>query len=301
MLEQTGRKERYAALNTEEYMQAGTQLKNLKTVYWYSGSFGYITPLDDMLLATLQSRNVNILLMADAPLIQYHLDSADKQKGNLFERFGCTMPESIAEDTLLLQGRMQDIISGSTGSFQAILQPLEFRSGLRKYSSVPAPCLLPTSGSVPVLRRTNNTYATIIRNEQTNGSRTVIFGINPISIPDENIRLSLADKALLWLEPVASGIDAPATIASNSPFTLKALNNPFTEWARISVLSAQSGPASIELFNSAGQSAGILFDGMLHNDQELILTISAQGRPAGRYYAVIRQGSNTDFIPLMQL
>lgn len=294
---ETGRTD-YIPLTTREYLRAASDLKNLKTAMWYSGSFGYITPLKEALIGQMLTGGTNLMLVGDASLVQQYLNG---NSNSFFAKFG-TQVKSVIEDNAqsVVNGVAGDSISGSINKVTITLQELEFRANVVGFTVMPMPALTLLTNGKSVLRRSSGTTSVAARFEASN-YRSVLFGVNPIAIQDEDIRRTLLDRSLTWLEPQSpsTGVDDRSAALTALQMSLRATTNPFAERLEL-LLSTEStsGTATVLLYNAAGNEVAKLYSGDFSGERTI--SFDAAGLAAGMYYAVARVAGNAVYVPVVR-
>lgn len=292
---ETGRTD-YIPLTTREYLRAASELKNLKTAMWYSGSFGYITPLKEALIGQMLTGGTNLMLVGDASLVQQYLNG---NSNSFFAKFG-TQIKGVVEDNVqsVVNGVAGDSISGSINNVTITLQELEFRANVVGFTVMPMPALTLLTNGKSVLRRSSGTTSVAARFEASN-YRSVLFGVNPIAIQDEDIRRTLLDRSLTWLEPQSPSTGVDDRSAALPQIALRATANPFAERLEL-LLSAESasGTATVLLYNAAGNEVAKLYAGDFSGERTI--SFDAAGLAAGMYYAVARVAGNAVYVPVVR-
>ncbi len=202
----------YASLRSDVFVRIADSLEALETVLWNGGSFGELSVTDDAVLNSLLDRNIEVMLIADDPLM---LRTDMSGASAFFRRFGVSLAgvDQVANDDgqRVFSGVANDTIGAPLKRVDCQLPRLDHHRGNEFVPNILF--RLSADSALPVLTRQNGSRIGCVRYTAST-YRTVILGMNAARILDGAQRTQLLDRALLWLETQEADSVPPDTTTS---------------------------------------------------------------------------------------
>lgn len=291
----------YSPMSSELYLQLFDSIPDIQTVLWYSGSFGLISEVEDLVMQSLGARGREIFLIADDPLI---LRTDLPFSPEFFNRFGARIVGADAPQTddgvRIFHGVPNDPISGAMSRIECQLPRLDHEHGTGFVPNIQLAINKP--GSFPVLNRSDNTITSVIR-YNTSAYRTVLCGVNPARFLDAEERTMFLDRSLQWLEEAETKLPDPTDVEPQPEQSTSAISivstgaNPFAENASVHI-TATTPHATVMLYAITGQRIATLWNGAVEGSADLVIDGSALSN--GSYYVVLSDASTSAFCTLIK-
>lgn len=285
---QTNR-EGYMSLRSDVFIRVADSLKSLQTVLWNGGSFGEISVADDAVINSLLDRGIEVMLIADDPLLQ-RLDLPNAN--GFFRRFGIRLAGADTrpsdEGQRILFGIHGDTISGAFGLVDCQLPRLDHARGNNFIPNVYFQAV--EEGCVPVF---NGNYLQRVQTARYEAEtyKSVIHGMNAERFLNGLQRTEFLDKALMWLETqVSKDTTIPDTTVSvkedrqPNAVTVSIAGNVSADAITISVVGT-SPQAVIAIYAPTGQRMADLHEGPLTGN--MVITQNIRTLPFGTYFVVV--------------
>jgi hypothetical protein len=285
---QTSR-EGYVSLRSDVFVRASDSLPQLQTVLWNGGSFGEINPTEDAILGSLLDRKVNLMVVADDPLL---LRTDFPGSSTFFRRLGVYLigAERQVDDAgqRLFRGVPGDTISSDLGLVDCQLPRLDHHRGVYfvpnvLFQSAEDSCL-------PILTNESSTNTSAYR-FLAQGYKSVLLGMNAQRFLDGSQRTVFLDRSLQWLErpEVAdTSVDTTTGVADDRtsfPVEIKVLGNGTSDNVTIHV-SGSSRALQLGVYAATGQMLEQLHNGPIEG--ELTFGLDRQRFAAGTLFVIAR-------------
>jgi hypothetical protein len=296
----------YVALPSLVFNRAAANLQQLETCVWYSGSFGDINVTDEAIITDLRRRDVDMLMLADDPL-------AIRAEGDNFRPFfevfgaaygGVDAPSGAENGRRMFDGVENDPVTNGISLVDCQLPRLDHQRGrlvvpnvfLRRFAS---------SASVMFTNRSTE-RAMAIRNHLDN-YRSIIMGINPARMIDEQQRTMILDKSIEWLEAGAPQLvdpdpdPDPTSVSENSalPVVMRLHGNPVRSNTILSISTSEYvAGATVALYSVGGQELRRLHEGAIAEQMQISVDVSALA--TGTYFIILRTPTAIYHLPLMK-
>lgn len=290
---QTDRRE-YVAFTSDVFTLVAQELPVLKTVLWNAGSFGELNDVDDAVVRSMFTREIEVFMIGDDPLI---LRTDLPGVTAFFRSFGVRLKGVDAgvndNGQRVFRGVLSDPVTAGMSDIDLQLPRLDHHRGDKYVPNIAFMVISPARG---IMVR-NDTIIGAVRNE-TPTYRSIILGVNASRFLDGQQRTQILDKGLAWLEAFANAdtIDNPTSVEDVSPvasagISIRVGSNPVitgTSW-RVSAIT--DAPVSVALYTAAGQRVVNLYEGPIAEAQG-VLTVDHL--PAGAYFLVGRTTDHVD-------
>ena len=275
------------------FLRIAHQLDSLETVVWNGGTMGELSRTDDAVLNSLMDREIDIMLIADDPLImrtQLPLSST------FFGRFGVQLIGAEVRDPdtgqRVFDGVDNDTITDGMTLVDCQLPRLDHDRGGRYAPNV----LFRTNGdeASAILTRTGTGSVGSVRFEE-GYRRSVILGINIARFQDGFQLTELLDKSVNWLE------NAPREVVDDTVTSVEeqrerigvamSLNgNPATTSTTV-ILEGDAGSVDVGLYTVGGQLLGSVYNGPVSGTMEIPVDVSSYAR--GTIFVIARTARGT--------
>jgi len=288
-------REGYVGLTSDAFLRVADSLKNLETVLWFSGSFGEITPPEESVMLALLDRDIDCMVIGDDPLVLRN--EADNATA-FFARYGLQfqgvdVPVDADNGRRVLSGVAGDPVSSDITLLDCQLPRLDHHRGGRYVPNVRFRTAN-TRASECIVNKDNN--APIAVRMEHNELRTIMLGINPARMLDEERRTLLLDKSLEWLEGaapiptgVSDGVGPTALLELAGP-------NPLTSFTRVRV--SQAGQADVALYTLGGHRIRTVHSGTV--TEASVLDVDCSTLPSGTYMIVARIGDHLGHLRIVR-
>jgi peroxiredoxin len=279
----------YVTMTSDVFVAVADNLRSLKTVLWNSGSVGEISPVDEAVIMSLISRNVDLYLIADDPLA---LRLESPMAGAFFRSLGVAPLGAEQNDSLkgqrIFDGVLGDPVTAGMTLIDCQLPRLDHQRG-GKY--VPNMLLRPLSNSRTMLLRRGDTASGAVRYENKT-LRCIVLGINASRFLDGFQRTTILDRGLIWLEEAANP-DTVATSVSDEPavhqgvgrLAITPTSGGAYLWRVTDVDHGAAEHASVEVYSVSGQRMLNLYEGPISSANG---TFSASNLAPGCYFVIVR-------------
>lgn len=289
----------YVALSTTVFNTVVDQLDSIETVLWFSGSFGDVNPTDEAVLVGLRENDVDVFLIADDALARrFEDDPSLTLLGSFGTRFfGVDVPNDEGDGRRVLDGTVGDPVTGGMNRIDCQLPRLNHHRGSNYVPNIAL--RTSSSGSASILRNrtTNNVIATRYMSTDTL-SRSIVLGINPQRMLNDQERTMILDRGLAWLEAGAPVVvpEDPTSVASSETknqtgLSIRAMTNPVQTSTEI-IVDAQkptSSPVTISVHSVSGQTMTTLYTGFI--EESLVIPMDVSAYAQGTYFVIARTGS----------
>jgi len=290
---QTTRQE-YVALTSDVFTLVADKLPVLKTVLWNAGSFGELSDVDDAVLRSLLTREIEVFLIGDDPLI---LRTDLPGVTAFFRSFGALLKGVDASPNdngqRVFRGVLSDPITAGMSDIDIQLPRLDHHRGDKYVPNISFGIVSPARAFMV----RNDTIIGAVRN-QTPTYRSIIVGVNASRFLDGQQRTQILDKGLAWLEEFANvdTIDNPTSVETNTRtvdqgIDVRVGSNPVVTGTTWSVRSASDDAVSIALYTAAGQRVAHLYEGPISQAHG---ALNVDHLPAGAYFLVGRTTDHVD-------
>jgi peroxiredoxin/DNA-binding beta-propeller fold protein YncE len=284
---QTSRKG-YTMLPSDVFLEIAHELPFLKTLLWNSGTAGEISVVDDAVLRSCIERNVDVMLIADDPLL---LRTDLAQSVQFFREFGVSMRGAQQEQDDKGQRRYTGVLGDPVTSGMATVEcALPRLAHHRGGQYMPSVLLRPVSGGKAMLSQSGDSSVVGARYERGT-FRSIILGINASRFLDGGQRTIILGKGLAWLEESADSdpIDTTTSVRYEGP---RPINSDIILAVRTSdrtvVWNAQNMRAeymSVDVYASTGQKIAELYNG---SDPYPSGEYMMQNVSSGCYHVIVR-------------
>lgn len=292
----------YVALSSLVFNRAAGSLGNLETCVWFSGSFGDISVTDEAIIADLRRKNVDMLMLADDP---FAIRAEGENSAALFQVFGAVFggidaPTSVDNGRRVYDGVANDPVTNGITLVDCQLPRLDHHRG---ESFVPSVFFRTAgTGSSAMLRNRTTQRAMAIR--YVSGEyRSIVMGINPARMLDEQQRTTILDKSIEWLEGAApKPVDPDPTSVTDrdqQALALHVLGNPVrtSTTLRITTTDVMTA-ASVALYSVGGQELRRLYDGVLDGVMEF--PVDATALASGTYFIIVRTPTSIHHVAIIK-
>ena len=284
----------YVAIPSDVFTLVANDLPVLKTVLWNAGSVGELSEVDDAVVRSLLTRQIEVFLIGDDPLLlRTDLPSASA----FFSAFGARLRgvEVVENDNgqRVMRGVLADPVTAGMSDVDVQLPRLDHHRGGKYVPNMKFQLISPARG---MLIRAD-TVICAVRN-QTTTYRSIILGVNASRFLDGQQRTQILDKGLEWLEEFANAdtIDNPTSVANDAPAVEQHLRlhvgaNPVITGTTWHVTSTSDMTIDVMLYTAAGQRVQTLFEGPAYQARG---SLNVEHLPAGAYFLVTRSDDHVD-------
>jgi len=290
---QTDRQE-YVAFTSDVFTLVANELPVLKTVLWNAGSFGELNDVDDAVLRSLLTREIEVFLIGDDPLI---LRTDLPGVTAFFRSFGASLKGVDASPNdngqRVFRGVLSDPITAGMSDIDVQLPRLDHHRGDKYVPNISFGIVSPARAFMV----RNDTIIGAVRN-QTPTYRSIIVGVNASRFLDGQQRTQILGKGLAWLEEFANvdTIDNPTSVETDTRTVTEGIDvrvgaNPVVTGTTWSVRSASDAVVSLALYTAAGQRVACLYEGPISQAHG---ALNVDHLPAGAYFLVGRTTDHVD-------
>jgi peroxiredoxin len=292
-------KENYIEISSSMFTQNFKNFQNLKTVVWNSATFGDINAIEKAAINDLIFNNVEIMLIADDPILTMHYDEGNSSFltsfGAKFADFDTTTVSEVKR-TYTIDPASEVLTFDAISEAEVNLFPLyhnksnaflEVSPGVVVSSNrgyIPTPLFSTTAPwAKPLLKEKTTTLATAVYGDRQN-IRTILFGSNFQSFVDENLRNEILNKCIVWLE----GASAPTSVqdVTSQSTIVSLLQNPLPDITSIRITPQKElASVKIRLYNSTGALVANIGEYQRINSEQMI-PFSSRNLANGVYYIV---------------
>jgi peroxiredoxin/DNA-binding beta-propeller fold protein YncE len=284
----------YVAIPSDVFTLVANDLPVLKTVLWNAGSFGELSDVDDAVVRSLLTRQIEVLLIGDDPLL---LRTDLPGSTAFFRSFGSSLrgADAVENDNgqRVLRGVLADPVTAGMSQIDVQLPRLDHHRGGKYVPNVKFLIVTPARGMITRA----DTVVCAVRNE-TPTYRSIILGVNASRFLDGQQRTQILDKGLAWLEEFANAdtIDNPTSVETDTRtvdqgIDVRVGSNPVVTGTTWSVRSTSDAVVSVALYTAAGQRVANLYEGIISQAQG---TLNVDHLPAGAYFLVGRTTDHVD-------
>ena len=284
----------YVAIPSDVFTLVANDLPVLKTVLWNAGSFGELSDVDDAVVRSLLTRQIEVLLIGDDPLL---LRTDLPGSTAFFRSFGSSLrgADAVENDNgqRVLRGVLADPVTAGMSEIDVQLPRFDHHRGGKYVPNVKFLIVTPARGMITRA----DTVVCAVRNE-TPTYRSIILGVNASRFLDGQQRTQILDKGLAWLEEFANAdtIDNPTSVETDTRtvdqgIDVRVGSNPVVTGTTWSVRSTSDAVVSVALYTAAGQRVANLYEGIISQAQG---TLNVDHLPAGAYFLVGRTTDHVD-------
>ena len=290
---QTTRRD-YVAIPSDIFTLVAADLPVLKTVLWNAGSFGELSDVDDAVVRSLLTRQIEVFFIGDDPLL---LRTDLPGVSAFFRSFGVRLKGVDAEDNdngqRVYRGVLSDPVTAGMSDIDLQLPRLDHHRGGNYVPNISF-MVVPPARAIMVRK---DTIIGAVRYEAPS-YRTIMLGVNASRFLDGEQRTQILDKGLAWLEEFADAdtVDNPTSVdaddrrvATNMDISVGA--NPVVTGTTWSVQSAYNVVVTVALYTAAGQRVATLYEGV---SSEARGALQVDHLPAGAYFLVSRSNDEVD-------
>ena len=277
-------KENYIEISSSLFTQNFKSFLNLKTVIWNSATFGDINTVEKAAINDLINNNVEVMLIADDPILTMHYDEGNSSFlasfGAKFADFDTTT-ENISSRIYTIDTDSEVIKFDALSEFDVNLFGLFHNKG-KGY--IPTPLFTAsTPWAKPLMKEKTTSLATAIYGDRIN-LRTILFGSNFHSFVDETHRNEILRQCIVWLE----GGAPPTSVqeGTTQPAIVSLLQNPMPENTFIRITPQKElTSVRVRLFNSTGALIANIGEFQQVSTEQMI-PFSSRNLTNGVYYIV---------------
>ncbi|MCO6466084.1 MAG: redoxin domain-containing protein [Bradyrhizobiaceae bacterium] len=288
----------YVSLRSDVFVRTAHLLPNLQVVLWNGGSFGEISVTDDAVIQGLLDRGVELMLVADDPLLL----RTDLPGSTLFfSRFGARLrgADQVPSDNgqRLFLGDARDPITFDMKQVLCTLPRLDHHRGA---FYVPDVVVTSVSDSThAALRASHDTSSIVCTRYTVNEQRTVLLSINAARFRDGKQRTTVLDRSLEWLEgavvPDTADTTDPTSVheylVKPSP-TISIAGNVTSSTCMASIVGYAS-EIDVALYSLAGQRLADLYHGELSGERTIPINVSTLAN--GTYFVIVRNEDHVTY------
>ncbi len=284
----------YVTVPSDIFTLVANDLPVLKTVLWNAGSFGELSEVDDAVVRSLISRQIEVFLIGDDPLL---LRTDLPGVTAFFRAFGTSLRgvDVVENDNgqRVMRGVLGDPVTAGMSDIDVQLPRLDHHRGDKYIPNVKFLIVSPARG---ILTRAD-TVVCAVRNE-TSTYRSIIMGVNASRFLDGSQRTQILDKGLAWLEEFANAdtVDNPTSVVNDYVSDASALDiqvgaNPVISSTTWQVRTTYSGQLTVALYTAAGQRVTTIYEGSAADARG---SLQVDHLPAGAYFLVCRSNEYVD-------
>lgn len=277
-------KENYVEISSSLFTSNSNRFQNLKTVIWNSATFGDINVVEKAAINDLINKNVEVMLIADDPILTMHYDEGNS---SFLASFGATFADidtttdNIGSRIYTIDTDSEVIKFDALSEFDVNLFGLYHNKG-KGY--IPTPLFTAsTPWAKPLMKEKTTSLATAIYGDRIN-LRTILFGSNFHSFVDESLRNEILRQCIVWLEGGAPPTSVQEVSTQAAIVTL--LQNPMPENTFIRITPQKElTSVRVRLFNSTGALVANISEFQRVSSEEMI-PFSSRNLTNGVYYIV---------------
>lgn len=287
-------REGYVGLTSDAFLRVADSLKNLETVLWFSGSFGEITPPEESIMLSLLDRDIDCFVIADDPFV---LRNEEADATAFFARYGMQfqgvdVPVDSDNGRRVLTGVDGDDVSDGLGLVDCQLPRLDHHRGGRFVPNVrfrtanarARECLVNKDNNAPIAIRM-----------EVGERRTIVMGINPARMLDEERRTRFLDKGLEWLEAAAPIPTSVQETSVETPLLMLAGAHPSS--TSTAVRMQMSGVADVALYTLSGRRVAQIHQGEV--SEGMVLDVPLALHTPGTYMLIARAGDRIGHVRII--
>jgi len=277
-------KENYIEISSALFTSNSNRFQNLKTVVWNSATFGDINAVEKAAINDLINKNVEVMLIADDPILTMHYDEGNS---SFLAGFGAkfadidTTTENVSSRIYTIDTDSEVIKFDALSEFDVNLFGLYHNKG-KGY--IPTPLFTAsTPWAKPLMKEKTTSLATAIYGDRIN-LRTILFGSNFHSFVDETLRKEILRQCIVWLE----GGAPPTSVqeVSTQPAIVSLMQNPMPENTFIRIIpQKEMTSVRVRLFNSTGALVMNIGEFQRVNTEQMV-PFSSRNLTNGVYYIV---------------
>lgn len=284
----------YVPFTSDVFTIVANDLPVLKTVLWNAGSFGELNDVDDAVVRSLLTRQIEVFLIGDDPLL---LRTDLPGVTAFFTAFGARLRgvDVVENDNgqRVMRGVLADPVTAGMSDVDVQLPRLDHHRGGKYVPNMKFQLISPARG---MLTRAD-TVICAVRN-QTSTYRSIILGVNASRFLDGQQRTQILDKGLAWLEEFANQdtIDNPTSVDDITHSVRSGIDvcvgaNPAVTGTQWNLRSAADAHVTVALYTAAGQRVGTLYEGP---SSQAHGTLHVDHLPTGAYFLVGRTNDDVD-------
>jgi hypothetical protein len=289
---QTTRRD-YVALTSDIFTLVADDLPVLKTVLWNAGSFGELSDVDDAVVRSLLTRQIEVFLIGDDPLlIRTDLPGVTA----FFRSFGAWLKgvDAVENDNgqRVFRGVLGDPVTAGMADIDVQLPRLDHHRGDKYVPNIKFGVVVPARAMMV----RSDTIIGAVRYEAPT-YRSIMLGVNASRFLDGEQRTQILDRGLEWLEQFANPdtIDNPTSVTDvvqlNRDMSINVGANPVVSGTAWHVRSSQDVPVTVSLYTAAGQRVASLYDGPASAARG---SLHVDHLPSGAYFLVVRSNDEVD-------
>ena len=280
----------YVSLRSDVFVRIAQDLPNLKTVLWNGGSFGEISTTDDAVINGLINRKIDLMVIADDPLL---LRTDLPSSGTFFNKFGVRLRgvDQVSPDNgqRVFQGVVGDTITSDMKNVLFSLPRLDHHRG---NSYIPNVLFVRTSDSTKYVLQANDSSRVVAARYEIPEFRSVILGVNASRFQNGVTRTTFLDRALEWLEMTTIPDTSQPTsvnISSLSPRMSLQIAGNVTSSQTMATLMGTASDVNVGLYTINGQRIADVYVGNIEGSKVLPINISSMA--IGTYFVIARTNS----------